>query len=72
MMWGYDAGWGWLWMAAMMVVFWGGVVTLIVFAIRTFAPGKGSDAAVEILRKRLAGGEINQEEFDRTLKALHG
>ena len=72
MMWGYYDGWSWVWMAAMMVFFWGGVVTLIVFAIRAFAPPRGSDAALDILRRRLAGGEISQEEYDKTRKALQG
>jgi putative membrane protein len=72
MMWGYYDGWSWLWMAAMMVLFWGGIVTLVVFAIRAFTPQKGSDAALDILRRRLAGGEISQEEYDKTRKALQG
>lgn len=72
MMWGYGYdGWSWLWMAGMMVLFWGGLGTVIYFLVRSFVPGR-SDAALDILRKRFAGGEISQEEFDKTRKALQG
>ena len=69
MMWYYSGG-NWLWMAAMMVVFWGAIVALVVFAIRAFRPGPPQDSAIETLRHRLAAGEISQEEFDRTRQAL--
>ena len=36
MMWGYFDGGNWLWMAGMMVLFWGGIIVLGVFAIRAF------------------------------------
>ncbi|HEY8731250.1 MAG TPA: SHOCT domain-containing protein [Candidatus Limnocylindria bacterium] len=73
MMWGYNEGWSWLWMAAMMVLFWGGVVTLVIFAARSFNPGRREgDAAMDTLRKRLAAGDISPEDFDKTRKALQG
>ena len=72
MMWGYFDGGNWLWMAGMMVVFWGGIIVLAVFAIRAFARPKGNDPAIDVLRRRLAGGEITQEEFEKTRKALQG
>lgn len=70
MMWGYYDGWSWIWMAAMMVLFWGGIVALVVFAIRAFAPHRGGDQAIDILRRRLASGEISQEDYDKTRSAL--
>lgn len=72
MMWGYYDGWSWLWMAGMMVLFWGGLGTLIFFVVRSFTPGKGGDGALDVLRRRFAGGEINQEEFEKSRKALQG
>lgn len=55
----------------MMLVVGGGVVASIVFVVRslthTSAP---SDNALETLRKRLASGEINPDEFERIRKAL--
>lgn len=72
MMWGYFDGGNWLWMAPMMVLFWGGIVVLAVVAIRAFSGSKSHDEALDILRRRLAGGEINHDEFEKTRKALGG
>ena len=72
MMWGYFDGGNWLWMAGMMVLFWGGIIVLAAFAFRAFAGTKGNDQALEVLRRRLAGGEITQDEFEKTRKVLQG
>jgi len=72
MMWGYADGWSWLWMAAMMVLFWGGIITLAIFAFRSLGGSKGNDQAIDVLRRRFAGGEITQDEFEKTRKALQG
>jgi putative membrane protein len=72
MMWGYFDGGNWLWMAGMMVLFWGGIIVLAVFAIRAFTGTKSNDQAMDVLRRRLAGGEITQDEFEKTRKALQG
>jgi putative membrane protein len=69
MMWGSNDGGSWLWMAAMMVVVLGVIIGLVVFAIRATGP-KNNDQALSVLRQRLAGGEITQEEFEKTRKAL--
>ena len=69
MMW-YYGGANWLWMAGMMVIFWGAIVGLVIFAIRSFRPGPGQDAAMETLRRRFAAGEISQEEFEKTRHLL--
>ncbi len=72
MMWWYGVdGWSWLWMAGMMILFWGGVIVLGFWAIRALSgPGHGTDTAMDVLRRRLAAGEITPEEFERTRKAL--
>ena len=72
MMWGFYGGWGWLWMTAMMVIFWGGITALIVLAVRAFTGPRGGDEAMDVLRRRLASGEITQDEFDQTRRALQG
>lgn len=61
---------GMLWM--LLCVFFGiilltGIVLLLVWAIRT--PGKGrtqtEEAALDILKKRYARGEISREEYEK-------
>ena len=69
MMWDYNDGGGWLWMAAMMLVILAVIIGFGVLAIRAIGP-KSSDQALDLLRRRLAGGEITQDEFDKTRKAL--
>jgi uncharacterized membrane protein len=72
MMWGYD-GLNWLWMAPMMVLIWGGVIALVVWGLRAFSgPRSTGDSAIETLRRRLAAGEISQDEFDKTKRILQG
>lgn len=77
MMWGqhmYGLGWGgWLLGGLMMLLFWGGIIALVFFAIRAFS-GSGNQAtskqtnndenALDILKKRYAGGEISKEEYE--------
>lgn len=73
MMWfGYYDSWSWLLMAAMMVLFWGGVAALIVFVVRSLTGPRGGEQAIDVLRRRLASGEITQEEFEKTRRALQG
>ena len=72
MMWGYTDGSSMVWMGIMMILFWGGAIALVVFAIRAFTNGKAGDPAIETLRRRLASGDISQEDFDKTRKSLQG
>ncbi|HZK72764.1 MAG TPA: SHOCT domain-containing protein [Clostridia bacterium] len=72
MMWNYFDGGNWLLMALMMVLFWGGIIVLAVVVIRALSGPKSHNDALDILRRRLAGGEINQDEFEKTRKALGG
>ena len=72
MMWGYYDGWSWLWMAAMMVLFWGGIFAIAVYAIRAFTGPRGTDQAMDVLRRRFASGEITSDEFEKMRKALQG
>lgn len=72
MMWGYYDGWSWLWMAAIMVLFWGGIFAIVVYAIRAFTGPRGTDQAMDVLRRRFASGEITPDEFEKTRKALQG
>ncbi|HZQ50358.1 MAG TPA: SHOCT domain-containing protein [Candidatus Dormibacteraeota bacterium] len=73
MMWYYGSG-GAGWMLVTMVgmlLFWGGVVALVVWLVRRpSGPQRTEDAALDILRRRLAAGEISPEDFETTKKAL--
>jgi putative membrane protein len=72
-------GWGGMLMGGlMMLLFWGGFIALLIFAIRAFttsgdraggkhASGKqaaGSESALDILKTRYARGEVGKEEYD--------
>ena len=60
------------------LLFWGGIVFLIAWTVtRIFPKGRGDDrsegprdSAEEILRERFARGEINAEEYERSLEIL--
>lgn len=70
MMWGYYDGWNMVWMGTIMILFLGGAVAVIAYAVRAFTSGKAGDPATDTLRMRLASGEISQEDFDKTRKAI--
>jgi uncharacterized membrane protein len=74
MMWPYyNDGWPWLWMGGMTVVFWGAVVLLAVWVFRSIGRSRlDEDDAMATLRKRLASGEINQDEFEKSKRLLQG
>ena len=69
----YDSG-SWIWMTLVTVLLVAGVIALGVWAVRAttrHAPDS-SDSAIDVLRGRLASGEITQDDFDKTRKALRG
>ena len=72
MMWYYPTGgFGAFWMGVAMLVFWGGLIAVGVLAIRAIvAPRPQPDGALEVLRRRLAAGEITPEEFEKTKRTL--
>ena len=70
---GYYDGAAWIWMTAMMLLFWGGIVALAIWGVRRFTDSRHSgDQALDALRRRFALGEINQEEFERMKRTLQG
>ena len=57
----------------MMLLFWGIVIVLIVFALRGRTGPRGDRIdALETLRMRLASGDITQDEFETTRRLLQG
>jgi len=77
MMWG-DGGWGWIGGGLMMLVFWAGLVVLIVFLVRGAASHDRPEGqarpngreARDILAERFARGEISKEEFEQRRRVL--
>jgi len=76
MMWYYGSGmspWMWVVGATMMVLLWGGVAALVVWAVTALAGRRGGEASAdEILRRRLAAGQISRDEYERTRTLLQG
>ena len=79
---GWHDEWGWGHMffgSIMMILFWGGLIILIVFAVRSMGSGppRGGhgpapgNRALEILEERYARGEIDKEEFEERGRLLH-
>lgn len=81
--WGYgwDMGWGWGHMLSgglMMLLFWGGIILVIVFAVRAISGGSPQGAppaasrnkALEILQERFARGEIDKDDFEERKRLL--
>jgi putative membrane protein len=76
----YGNGWGgggWLVMASMFLVFWGGVVALVIYLMRHGQVRNDADRirpahhdAERILAERLARGEIDEEEYIKRRTAL--
>jgi putative membrane protein len=66
------AAWMWVVGGLMMLIFWGGLIALVVWAIRQFTPSQTPTAndPMAILRRRLASGEITQEQFEQARRAL--
>lgn len=85
MMGGFDGGmmggwgaFGWLWML-IPLLFWGGLLAVIVWAVMRIFPNRRADdgrpetrkdSAEEILRERFARGEMDAEEYERSLEVL--
>jgi putative membrane protein len=81
MMWRNHGAWGagdWLAMSLMMVLFWGLLIALIVWLVRSSrdrsaptASQPGHVGADELLAERFARGEIDEAEFNRSRALLH-
>ena len=73
-MWGSSAGWwmglGWLWI----LLFWGGIIALIVWIVKKVT-ARGETTTkhnpVDVAKERYARGVINREEFEQIKKDLY-
>jgi len=70
MMYGWHGGWGIFWM----VVFWGAILGVVVWAIaaaaRRGSGGPPERTARDILEERFARGEISKDEFEERRRVL--
>lgn len=78
MMWWTNAGGQWLPMGLMMLLFWGALITLVVWLIRRArsTPSidkhhQANDHADDLLAQRFARGEIDEAQFNRARLLLH-
>lgn len=76
-MWFGDMGWGWMIFGGIfMVIFWGGLIALIIWGITHLSRRDGSAPSapkhnpIEIAKVRYASGEISKEEFEQIKKEL--
>jgi putative membrane protein len=72
---GYGASpWMWALGSLMMVLLFGGLILLVVWVMRARGGLQESDTenALEVLKRRLAAGEITQEEYEKTRRVLQG
>lgn len=73
MMWSGDwSGWGWIPMLLSMLVFWGGLVGIVAFAIRALSKSQSPapESPMDLLKERYARGEIDGDEFDERRQVL--
>jgi putative membrane protein len=70
---GPGPGW-WVGGSIMMILFWGALIVLVVYAMRHFGhthPAAPTDSApLEELKMRFARGEIDEDEFTRRTELL--
>ena len=70
----YWDGMGW-WMilgSIWMVLFWGGLIVLVIWGIKKLAQsgGGGTKNALDVAKERYAKGEITREQFEQIKKDL--
>ncbi len=79
--WHYGWEWGWghmLFGSLMMILFWGGIILVIVLATRWLgressrgtAPPAAGKTPLDILQERFARGEIDKEEYEERKRLL--
>ena len=59
-------------MVRMMLLIWGGVISSAIWGVRALMTPWTSGDAMDTLRRRLAAGEISQDDFEKTKRMLQG
>ncbi|MHA1537272.1 MAG: SHOCT domain-containing protein [Alphaproteobacteria bacterium] len=67
-------GWGhWIFGGAMMAIFWGGLILLVVLLVRWLGRSERSSVGsspLDILKERYARGEIDKKEYEERSRVL--
>lgn len=66
--WHDGMGGNWWWMGVAMLVFWGSVAAVVISVLRR--PSARPESAKAILAERFARGEIDADEYRRSVDAL--
>ena len=76
MYYGGAGGLGWIYMGLAMIVFWGFVIALVVWGVRSFrhdaAIKPPVSGALSVLQERLAKGDISTEEYTQRSQLIQG
>jgi putative membrane protein len=76
-MWDWSYGMNGWWMVLggiMMVLFWGGLILLVIWGIKKLTERPGTvdkHTPLDIVKERYARGEISQEQFEQIKKGLY-
>ena len=67
-------GFAHLWVLLLVVVFnllfWGGLVALVIWAVRRLSSGRSDGGAITILNERFAQGLIDKQEYETRKAAI--
>ena len=67
----YDgSGWWMVWGMIMMVLFWGGLIALLVWGVQALVRRDEPGTPLDIAKERLARGEITIQEFEQIRQTL--
>lgn len=67
---GYDGGW-WFWgMHAFWWLFWIGAIAAFVWLLTAAPRGRPRETPLQILQRRLAAGEISEQEYEARKRTL--
>lgn len=75
MWWMMNGGFSWWWMLlgwVWMVIFWGGIIALIVWVISRLSGQRSLERAtpLDVAKERYARGDITREQFEQIKKDL--
>jgi uncharacterized membrane protein len=65
--------WMWILGSLMMVIVIGALILLVVWAVKIVGrPSPASNTPLDVLKRRLAAGEITHDEYENTRRLIEG